>query len=432
MVSRGRGRTTSTVTSKIGFCTHLTLRGGGVQGADVRVLISGAGIAGPALAWWLARFGVHAVVVERSPALRSGGHAIDIRGVAVDLIERMGLIEQVRSARTQLRMLSVVRRAGKPTLDIAIPRAQPGHRDLEIVRDDLARILYEATRDQVEYIFGDAIEQIENLSSEARVTFASGSTRSFDIVVGADGQHSATRRIAFGPEAAYTRRFGAYLSIFGTPNLLGLEDRAMLYNEPGRAIASYSVTGNQRAKVLFGLRSPRPFESLRDEPLQKRFLAEEFRNVGWEARRFVDALLTCEDFYFDEIAQIKMPCWWNGRVVLAGDAAHGPSPLSGQGTTLALVGAYVLADALLAHPKPSAAFCAYEQRMRPFVLPNQRVADSLGLRGILPGSTFAIGLRNLVVCALPLLTRLGVRADKQLQRLSRAIELPPERMVLNH
>jgi 2-polyprenyl-6-methoxyphenol hydroxylase-like FAD-dependent oxidoreductase len=393
----------------------------------MRVLISGAGIAGPALAWWLARYGVQSVVVERSADLRVGGHAIDIRGVALDVIERMGLIEDVRRAKTRLHTLSFVRGRGKKPVDIPIARAQTVHGDLEIVRDDLSRILYEASRHDAEYIFGDSITDLAESSGEVRVTFASGGTRCFDIVVGADGQHSATRRLAFGPEAKFTHRFGAYLSIFGVPNLFGLEDRALLYNEPGRAVASYSTASNQSAKALLLLRSTKPYEELREEAAQKRFLAQEFRNTGWEqTRRLLDALPSCSDFYFDEIAQIHMPRWSTERIVLLGDAAHGPSPLSGQGTSLALVGALVLADALVTHQVPAAAFSAYEQRMRPFVRENQQLA-SWGLRTLIPDSVFFIHLRNTLARIVPLLMRLGVRMDKKIQRAANAIQLPATR-----
>lgn len=392
----------------------------------MRVLISGAGIAGPALAWWLARYGAQAVVVERSADLRVGGHAIDIRGVALDVIEHMGVLEEVRRAKTQLRTLSFVRSNGKGTVDIPITRAMADRRDLEIVRDDLSRILYEASRDDAEYIFGDAIAHLEQSSSEVQVTFESGATRGFDVVVGADGQHSLTRRLAFGPESAFTRRFGAYLSIIGIPNLFDLQDRALLYNEPGRAVASYSTVGNQRAKALFLLRSARPYEELREEAAQKRFLTEEFRSAGWQTGRLVDALATCADFYFDEIAQIHMPRWSEGRVVLLGDAAHGPSPLSGQGTSLALVGALVLADALVTHSQPSAAFAAYEQHMRPFVRANQQLA-SFGLRTLIPDSRFFIHVRNAFARIVPLLMRLGVPLDKKIQRAANAIVLPAVR-----
>jgi 2-polyprenyl-6-methoxyphenol hydroxylase-like FAD-dependent oxidoreductase len=402
----------------------------------MRILISGAGVAGPALAWWLSRYGMKPTVVERSPSLRVGGHAVDIRGAAIDVIERMGLHAQVSAARTQLRTLSVVHNPRKPPLDIAIPRSLPGFRDLEIVRDDLSRILYEASRGDAEYMFGDAVATLDNARDEVRVTFASGQRRVFDVLVGADGQHSVTRKLAFGPEAAYTHKLGGYLSIFGLPNLLQLEDRALLYNEPGRTVATYSMVGNQRAKAVLGVRSAQPYESLRDEAAQKHFLQQEFQHVGWQARRILDELPTCSDFYFDEVTQIHMPRWSNGRVVLLGDAAYGPSPLSGQGTTLALVGAYVLAQALVASLPGSqltAAFDSYEQRMRPYVEPNQALA-SFGLRALLPNSKLAIGIRNLAVRAVPLLMRLGIRSDKQIQRASHAIELPaalpaPQRTV---
>jgi len=389
----------------------------------MRVLISGAGIAGPALAWWLARYGVHAVVVERSADLRVGGHAIDIRGVALDVIEHMGVIDEVRRAKTQLRTLSFVRGTGKATVDIPITRAMEGRRDLEIVRDDLSRILYEASRQDAEYIFGDAVAKLDQSGSDVKVTFESGATRSFDVVVGADGQHSVTRRLAFGPESTFTRRFGAYLSIFGIPNLFDLEDRALLYNEPGLAAATYSTVGNRSAKALLCLRSTRPYEELREEAAQKHLLNEAFRNAGWQSRRLLDALATCSDFYFDEIAQIHMPHWSEGRVVLLGDAAHGPSPLSGQGTSLALVGALVLADALVAHPQPSAAFSAYEQHMRPFVRENQELAN-FGLRALIPNSMFFIHVRNMFARAMPLLMRLGVRMDNKIQRAAHATQLP--------
>jgi 2-polyprenyl-6-methoxyphenol hydroxylase-like FAD-dependent oxidoreductase len=392
------------------------------------VLISGAGIAGPALAWWLARSGARPVVVERAPAPRSGGHAVDIRGAAVDVVTQMGLLEPIRAARTRLGTLSIVRGPGEPTIDIDIPRALPERsRDVEIVRDDLARILYEATRDDADYRFGDAISAIAGEGPRVRVTFRSGATGMFDLVVGADGQHSVTRELIFGPESTYSRSIGAYLAIFGLPNLLGLTDRAMLYNEPGRAVAYYTMVGNERAKALFIYRSGSErvdASQLRDERELRALLRRRFERVGWETKRLLDAMDATTDFYFDEIAQIHMPRWWRGRVVLIGDAAHGPSPLSGQGTTLALVGARVLADALSAHAEPSGAFEAYERRMRAYVRQNQDIAQA-GLRMLLPGSRAAIAVRNAAMRVFPLLLRLGVGFGKKLERASNAIELPP-------
>jgi 2-polyprenyl-6-methoxyphenol hydroxylase-like FAD-dependent oxidoreductase len=387
------------------------------------VLISGAGVAGPALAFWLARAGMRPVVVERTPALRLGGHAIDVRGAAVDVVEQMGLLAAIRAARTQLKTLSFVRAPEKSPIEVDIPRAQPsGTRDVEIVRDDLVRILYDATKSEAEYLFGDAIAAIVDADSQVSVTFASGTVRQFDFVVGADGQHSATRRLVFGDEDAFTHRIGAYLAIFSLPNLLGLQDRAMLYNEPGHAVAYYTVAGNERAKALLSYRSHARID-LQDESALKAALRERFRRVGWESGRILDAMDASPDFYFDEIAQIRMPKWSSGRVVLLGDAAHGPSPLSGQGTTLALVGARVLAGALAAHSEPRSAFAAYERRMRPFVQRNQALASG-GLGLLIPASRFSIGVRNAAMRLFPLLLRLGIGFGKKLEAASRAIELP--------
>lgn len=388
------------------------------------VLISGAGVAGPALALWLARSNagrrVRPVVVERTPALRLGGHAIDLRGVAVDVVEQMGLLAEVRAAKTHLRTLSLVRSNGKRPIDIDIPRAQQGSRDLEIVRDDLVRILYDATKADAEYIFGDSVTAIEG----HRVTFASGRVRDFDLVVGADGQHSTTRRIVFGDEAQFTRKLGAYLAIFSLPNELRLEDHAMLYNLPGQAVAYYTTVGNGRAKALLIYRSDEPTPDLRDDASLKNGLRARFARAGWETPRFLDAMDSSPDFYFDEIAQIHLPRWSKGSVVLLGDAAHGPSPLSGQGTSLAIVGARVLADELAARADPAAAFTSYEERMRPFVAQNQALATS-GMRVLLPGSRSAIRLRNAAMRLLPLLVRLGVGFGKKIEKASRAIDLPP-------
>lgn len=335
----------------------------------------------------------------------------------------MGLLPAIQAARTHLKRLSFVRTAGKSSITVDIPRAQPsGSRDVEIVRDDLARILYDATKSDADYLFGDSVAAIADAGTQVRVTFAGGAVRPFDLVVGADGQHSTTRRLMFGDEDAFAHPIGAYLAIFSLPNVLSLDDEAMLYNEPGRAVAYYTVAGNRRAKALLLFRSDARI-ALHDESALKASLRERFRLVGWEAQRILHAMDASPDFYFGEIAQIRMPAWSRGRVVLLGDAAHGPSPLSGQGTTLALVGARVLASALAAHPEPQPAFAAYEQRMRPFVQRNQALASG-GLDLLIPASGFSIALRNAAMRLFPLLLRLGVGFGKKIETASRAIELP--------
>jgi 2-polyprenyl-6-methoxyphenol hydroxylase-like FAD-dependent oxidoreductase len=312
---------------------------------------------------------------------------------------------------------------------VDIPRARRtargGSRDVEIVRDDLVRILYDETKSDAEYIFGDSVSLIVEDDERTRVTFSTGKTRTFDLVVGADGQHSATRRIVFGPEEAFTQRMGAYLAIFSLPNLLELEDHAMVYNEPDHAVAYYTMQGNQRAKALLMYRGE-PGLDLSDERAIKASLHERFRRTGWQTARLLDAMDASPDFYFDEVAQIHLGAWSRGRVVLLGDAAYGPSPLSGQGTSMAIVGARMLADALTIrthHTDLSGAFAAYEQRMRSFVSKNQALARS-GMGLLIPGSRATIAVRNGAMRVFPLLLRLGVGFGRKIERASRAIELP--------
>jgi 2-polyprenyl-6-methoxyphenol hydroxylase-like FAD-dependent oxidoreductase len=210
------------------------------------VLISGLGIAGPALAYWLARLGHRPVLVERTDGLHTGGHAVDIRGTALEVVERMGLDAEVREARTQLMTLSAVRPDGKRTYDVALRpiHEMRGDREIEIMRDDLVRILHAAVADDVEVVFGDSVCRLAN-DGDGRigVEFEHGAAREVDLVVGADGQHSSIRQMVFGSEHRFATHLGAYLSIFTVDNLLGLTDQAMLYNEPGRAAAMFTVRG---------------------------------------------------------------------------------------------------------------------------------------------------------------------------------------------
>jgi 2-polyprenyl-6-methoxyphenol hydroxylase-like FAD-dependent oxidoreductase len=213
------------------------------------ILISGASIAGPTLAYWLVRRGHRPVLVERTPELRVGGHAVDIRGTALEVIERMGLDTEVRDARTQILTLSAVRPDGARTYDVALRPVHEarGDREIEIMRDDLVRILFGAVSDDVEVVFGDSVRTLTPQDgARVAVEFERGTAREVDLVVGADGQHSAIRELTMGPERGLTHHLGAYLSIYTVDNLLGLRDRALLYNEPGRAAAMFTVRGTAR------------------------------------------------------------------------------------------------------------------------------------------------------------------------------------------
>lgn len=337
-------------------------------------LISGAGIGGPVAAWFLARAGFAVTVVERAPGLREGGQAVDIRGAALDVVDRMGLTADVRALRTRMRGMSVVDGSGAELFrsrERVFSSGRLDSADVELVRDDLVSLLYKATSSDVEYVFGDSITALDQLDHGVRVSFEHGGFRTFDVVLGADGLHSAVRRLAFGPEERFARHLGQYLAIFPAPNYLGLDNWQLWFRAGETGGAVYPVHDNRELRVTLGFSSPPlPYGNV---VAQKELVATRLSGVGWEVPRLLSEMAGAPNFYFDAMQQIVMNSWTTGRIALLGDAACCASPLSGQGTSLALVGACVLATELTHHDVPTA-FAAYEHRMRPFVLANQALA----------------------------------------------------------
>ncbi|WP_406059262.1 FAD-dependent monooxygenase [Streptomyces sp. NBC_01077] len=367
------------------------------------VLISGASVAGPALALWLHRYGFTPTVVERAPELRAGGYKVDIRGTAIEVCRRMGILDEIRANSTDMRGGSYVddrgRTIGELSADIFGGRVEE---DDELMRGDLARILYERTRDDVEYLFDDSIAALDEDADGVTVTFESGTVRRFDLVVGADGLHSHTRRLVFGEESRFKRHLGAYISIFTAPNHLGLDRWETYHALPGKLVCVYSSAGETDAKNLFIFSSPEelPYHH-RDITTQRRHLTEAFTGDGWEIPRLLGHAADADDLYFDSISLIEMDRWSKGRVVLLGDAAHCSSPASGQGTGLALTGAYVLAGELArAGGDHRVAFDRYEAHMRPGVERNQKMAEGF-VKEMTVGSKWKIALRMFMVRTLP-------------------------------
>ncbi|WP_433331909.1 FAD-dependent monooxygenase [Spirillospora sp. CA-294931] len=346
-----------------------------------KILISGASIGGPALAYWLVRYGFEVTVVELAPGLRGGGQAIDVRGPALDVADRMGVLPALRANATGMRGMTMVDLDGNEVFsstERTITGGDLDSPDVEILRDDLARVIIEAAGDGVEYLFGDSIAALDQDARGVRVTFASGGTGEFDLVVGADGLHSNTRRLAFGPEADFLKNLGTYLAVFTTPNFLELDRWQVFCQVPGGRWGGgvMSVRGNTEARAYLGFQSDAPvvFDH-RDLDEQKRVLARAYEGVGWEFPRLLELMHDAPDFHFDAMAQIHMDTWSNGRVALLGDAGYCGSPLSGQGTSMAMVGAYVLAGELKAAAGDHvAAFAAYERELRDYVAANQQLA----------------------------------------------------------
>lgn len=391
--------------------------------AVTNVLISGTSIAGPALAHRLGEHGIRATLVEKAPTTRTGGYAVDIRGAAVDVADRMGILDRVHSMTADITEAEMVDAHGRTRARLDPSMLTPSDRSLEILRGDLVGLLIEAAG-QAEYRYGDTITGLEQRADGVRVTFAGGEPETYDLVVGADGLHSNVRSLAFGPERRYRRFLGSYVSIFTVPNHLGLDQKARLFNTPGRLLALYQTHRAEDAKALLLHRSGEETEiDRRSAEEQQRYLRTVFSGMGWETDRVLSDMGEAPDFYFDSVTQIAMDQWSTGRVALLGDAGYSPSPMSGQGTTLALVGAYTLADELARHREPALALAAYENRMRPYVAANQAIADP-GLAFLAPQSGLGIAARNLLLKASPLLSALS-KFDTKLSKASEAIELDP-------
>ncbi|WP_213773888.1 FAD-dependent monooxygenase [Bradyrhizobium sp. dw_78] len=368
------------------------------------VLISGASIAGPALAYWLDRYGFDVTVVERAPTVRSGGYPIDVRGTAIDVVERMGLLPRVQAAHIGSRELRFVDAEGAVIGSIPpyeLTNNQTG-RDVELPRGALATLLYDLTKERpIRYRFNDSIDSLGDDGSGVEIQFKSGDRCRYDVVIGADGLHSRTRRLAFGPEQQFNHYLGSCFNIFSMPNDMGLSHGGIIYGEAGRSAGVFAVRNSKEVFgfLIFASDKP-PFGTHPDVEEQYTRTEAVFADGGWEVPRLLQAMRHANDLFFDTVSQIRMPAWSSGRVALAGDAAYAPSFRSGQGTSLALVGAYVLAGELAAHDDPSDAFAAYERMTRPFVEANQALAIEGNGFILLPRTPQELEARNRILAAL--------------------------------
>lgn len=365
------------------------------------ILISGASIAGPTLAYWLKRYGFIPTVIERAQQLREGGYPIDVRNEAIPIAHRMGIWPRLQQEQTTFDEISFVNerherigrvnvQAVRQTFDLDV---------VELMRGDLARVLYELTRDEVEYCFGDSIQEIKQDEAGVDVTFVSGSPRRFDLVVGADGLHSNVRTLVFGDEEHFERYCGYHFAVFTTDNYLGLDETCMqMYTVPGKRVALRSTRGNQTLVAFFLFKQPTRFRyDYHDLAQQKQLLASVFANEGWEVSRLLEKMQTAQDLYFDAVSQIRMERWSDGRAVLLGDAGYCPALLSGQGSTLAMMGAYILAGELnVALGDHQRAFQQYEQVFRPIVSRVQKQAG-ISARFLVPATPIDLWMQTYLV-----------------------------------
>ncbi|MFJ9676467.1 FAD-dependent monooxygenase [Streptomyces sp. NPDC101194] len=356
----------------------------------MRILVSGASVAGPVLAYWLTRHDFCVTVVERAPALRrTGGHAVDLFRPAMYISKKMGVLPRIEERAIGTNRMTVYREGSRRPVraDLSKIFGAASDRHVEIMRDDLSEIYYEAARDDVEYVFGDSITAI---SPDGEVRFENGAPRRFDLVIGADGLHSNVRRLVFDEESRLDAFIGAHLGVLTLPNVFDLDNELLIHVGVGRTAGMYGARHLGDARALFLFRSEREFDHRHDVPRQKELLRGAFAGMHAHVDRWLDELDRTPAFYFDSITQLRMDTWSRGRVTLVGDAGYCPGPAVGGSTSLAVVGAYVLAGELArAGGDHERAFPAYERVMAEHVRGSRAVALSAA-KTLIPTSRLGV------------------------------------------
>lgn len=368
------------------------------------VLISGASMAGLTLVYWLSKYGFDVTVVERTETVRKGGYPIDVRGAAVDVAERMGILPQLQNADIQTEKITFINPSGTiaGTISSGDDTGGVNRRDIELSRGSLTKALLDLTKHQpIRYQFGDAISTLDDNGTSVDVHFKSGKHGKFDLVIGADGLHSNTRRLVFGEERPFIRYLGYCFSGFTISNDLGLSHEAVIFATPGRTAALYAAgKSNTLHAILMFTSKEAPYTDNYNTDKQRRLTVEKFAGLGWKIPYLMKEMQKANDLYYDVVSQIHMSRWSAGRVALVGDSAFAPSFMSGQGSSLALVGAYILAGELASHQEYEKAFAAYENIMRPFTEANQKLVGSRDSSLLFPSTSDEIEARNQALTAL--------------------------------
>lgn len=380
------------------------------------ILISGAGIAGPSLAYWLHKYGFNPVVVEQAPRPREGGYLVDFRGTGIKVAERMGIMAQVRTAQYVPKEILFVNESNDIVTRMDIARLfretfnDPRLAQTQILRTALSKIIYDKTRDAVEYVFGDSVRALEEHHDGIDVVFNSGQARRFDILIGADGIHSNVRSLVFGDEPQASQYLGYYQAAFWIDHPISVGTN-ISFAQPGKFVSLFGFPDKRAMLYAVFKRPDKPNYESHDTEIRKRLLADQLSQMRWQSiPAILEQLETTSDFLFESAEIVQIDKWSRGRVSLVGDAGY-PTPLTAWGVGLALIGAYILAGELkAANGEFTTAFAAYEHEFRPFVDQKTKEARGTGLR-LVPESALQLWVRNqaLKLFSLPVLSRFVAR-----------------------
>ena len=378
------------------------------------VLISGAGIGGPTLAYWLKAAGFEPTIVEYAPTLRGGGYVIDFWGLGYDIAARMGLLDKINSAGYHIREMRVVNGKGERISGFGtnVFRELTGGRYVTIGRSDLSRLLFEKIKTDTEIVFGDEVVGLQERADSVQVTFEHGGQRRFDLVIGADGLHSAVRRVVFGSQDQFEKRLGYVVAAFEVSGYRPRDENVYVtYCQPGRMLGRVALNEDQTLFLFVFAKDIDAGSEMFDPTVQKALLREVFDDGKWQTSRILAEMERTQALYFDRVSQIKMPRWSQGRVALVGDAAFCVSLMAGQGSALAMMSAYVLAGEL-AKARHEIAFARYEKLLRGFIEKKQQGAERFA-SAFAPKTQLGLFFRNQVIraTAIPGLARLTFGRD---------------------
>ena len=363
---------------------------------DKKVLVSGASFAGLSTAYWMNKLGYKVTVVEIANGLRMGGTPVDIHENTVDIVKSMGIFEQVKSNRLNMEIMEF-KNSRDVTEGFLLLKKEEGEAnsdECEIERDILLNILFDTVKNDVEFLFNTSITALEETTDAIQVTLSNGSQHAFDLVFGCDGLHSVVRKIWFGHETEYIHFLEQYFSITIVNKSLIRENTTQMYNVPGKAVMLNSYNDKTDIVLCFFSEKEIPY-NYRDEEQQRKIILEQFAGQGWRIEELLEEVKNTKTFYFDKLAQIRMPSWTKGRVALVGDAGYCASPAAGMGGSLAINGAAALADAIQKHQGNfELAFQDYNKNLRPFIDEVQGNAVRFGLEVLVPRTEEAIRKRN--------------------------------------